>query len=133
MDVYSEGIYIGSVIIDFKYRPRMVIWNENLIYHSQLNEVMRQLVSYGDNLYSTHLFGGNGSPMLHRISPIHEVWAIYPKRSGILNTHEYPDHKVSLIELTPGKENAHFVGKLAYTLDHLMETGLQFKGMYSHI
>jgi hypothetical protein len=130
MDVYDDGIYIGSIIMDFKYRPRIAIWNESLIYQSQLNEVMKQLVSYSDNVYSCHLFGTNGNPMIHRISPIHEVWAIYPKRSGIPSTHEFPDHKVSLIELTPGKENEHFVGKIKYTLDALIETGIHFRGMF---
>jgi hypothetical protein len=130
LDVYCDEIYIGSIIMDFKYRPRMAIWNESLIYHSQLNEVMRQLVSYGDNVYSSYLFGATGSPMIQRISPIHEVWAIYPKRSGIPSTHEYPDHKVSLIELTPGKDNGNFVGKLKYTLNELIETGTHFRGMF---
>jgi hypothetical protein len=128
LDVYDDEIYIGSIIMDFKYRPRIAIWNESLIHQSQLNEVMRQLVSYGDNVYSSYLFGANGSPMIHRISPIHEVWAIYPKRSGIPSTHEYPDHKVSLIELTPGKNNENFVEKIKYTLDHLIETGILFRG-----
>jgi hypothetical protein len=130
MDVYDNEIYIGSIIMDFKYRPRISIWNESLIYQSQLNEVMKQLVSYGDNVYSSYLFGANESPMIHRISPIHGVWAIYPKRSGIQSTHEFPDHKVSLIELTPGKDNGNFVGKIKYTLNQLIESGNHFRGMF---
>jgi hypothetical protein len=90
---------------------------------------MRQLVSYGDNVYSSFLFGGNESPMIHRICPIHEVWAIYPKRTGINSTHEYPDYKVSLIELTPGKDNGNLVGTIKYTLKHLIESGIHFRCM----
>jgi hypothetical protein len=38
--------------------------------------------------------------------------------------------KLALIELTPGKENEHFVGKIKYTLDALIEIGIHFRGMF---
>ena len=123
LDVYKDEIYIGSIIVDFKYRPRNSIWNEHLIYRGQQNEVMRQLISYGDNIYSNYIFGEvAGNPFVSRISPIQEVWAIYPNRYGLSRIHEYLDHKVSLVELVPGQENNHFAEKLNKSIDKLIQT-----------
>ena len=126
LDVYKDEIYIGSIIFDFKYRPRNSIWNDHLSSHGQHNEVMRQLISYGDNIYSKDLFGIKGKPLVSRFSPIQEVWAIYPKRYGLSRIHEYPDHKVSLIELTPGGASDHFVEKIKQSIDRLIQTSLPF-------
>lgn len=129
LDVYMHEIYIGSIIFDFKYRPRNAIWNENLIYHGQQNEVMRQLISYGDNIYSNYLFGIDINPFVSRLSPIQEVWAIYPNRFGLSRSNDYPDHKVSLIELTPGQENGHFVEKIKKSIDSLIKTSEYFRNI----
>lgn len=120
LDVYKDEIYIGSIIFDFKYRPRNAIWNETLTHFGQQNEVMRQLVSYGDNIYSNYLFGLEGNPAISRISPIQEVWAIFPNRYGPSKYHEYPDHKVSLLELTPGQENGYFIEKIERSIESLL-------------
>lgn len=126
LDLYKEGMYIGSIIVDFKYRPRNAIWNESLMYQGQKNEVMRQLVSYGDNIFSNYLFGLDSNSVVSRFSPIQEVWAIYPNRYGQSRSHDYPDYKVSLIELTPGEDNDHFVEKITTAIDQLIKTSEYF-------
>lgn len=122
LDVYRNAIFIGTIIFDFKYRPINSIWNEKLIVKNQQNEVMRQLVSYGDHLHSPYLFGeGDGShPLVSTWSPVQEVWAIYPNRNGTSGSKEYPDHKVCLIELTPGLDPTYFVEKLKVSIDKLV-------------
>ncbi|MEW9053599.1 MAG: DUF2357 domain-containing protein [Neobacillus sp.] len=127
LDVYKDERFIGTIIFDFKYRPRNAIWDENLIYNNKQNEVMRQLVSYGDSIYSPYLFGAGGNPFISRISPVQEVWAVYPKRHGDSKLHEFPDHKVSLIELTPGHNHAHLTGKIKTALDRLVKASETFQ------
>ncbi|WP_066255455.1 DUF2357 domain-containing protein [Neobacillus drentensis] len=121
LDVYRNERFIGTIIFDFKYRPRNSIWNENLIVNNQRNEVMQQLVSYGDHLHSPYLFGDGSHPLVSTMSPVQEVWAIYPNRYGTCGSKDYPDHKVSLIELTPGLDHAYFVEKLKLTIDKLVQ------------
>ncbi|MEH7483503.1 hypothetical protein V7157_21050 [Neobacillus drentensis] len=55
------------------------------------------------------------------MSPVQEVWAIYPNRYGTSGSKDYPDHKVSLIELTPGLDHTYFVEKLKVSIDKLVE------------
>lgn len=81
---------------------------------------MRQLVSYGDNLHSHYLFGNGSHPFVSEMSPVQEVWAIYPNRYGTSRSEDFPDHKVSLLELTPGLDNGYFVEKLKVTIDKLV-------------
>jgi hypothetical protein len=40
LDVYKDELFIGTIIYDFKYRPRSAIWNESLILSKKQNEVM---------------------------------------------------------------------------------------------
>lgn len=122
LDVYKEDVIIGSIIVDFKYRPRKAIWDENLIYNQRQNEVMRQLVSYSDNIHSNFLFGAVGNPLISRFSPVQEVWAVYPNRFGASRSHEYADHKVCLVELTPGQLNDLLVDKIKEGIDSILET-----------
>jgi hypothetical protein len=121
-DVYENEIFIGTIIFDFKYRPRNAIWDENLIYSKKQNDVMRQLVSYGDHIHSPYLFGGEETSLISRFSPVQEVWAIYPNRFGQSTSHQYPDHKVCLIELTPGQAYVHLTEKIKEALEELMKT-----------
>ena len=132
LDVYKNELYIGSIIFDLKYRPRYSIWNQNLIYSNKQNGVMRQLVSYGDNLHSPFLFGENiANPF--NISPVQEVWAIYPNRYGTDRTFDFPDHKLSLMELTPGGDNSYFAGKVKQAIDKLVQRSEQLIGFLDRI
>lgn len=122
LDVYKDERFIGTIIFDFKYRPRNAIWDENLILSNKQNEVMRQLVSYSDNIHSPYLFGGEENPLIGRISPVQEVWAIYPNRFGQSRSYDYPDYKVSLIEVTPGQEQRHLTERIKAAIEKLVRT-----------
>ncbi|WP_042463147.1 DUF2357 domain-containing protein [Neobacillus dielmonensis] len=123
LDVFMDEIFIGTIIFDFKYRPRSAIWDQTKIQSNQQTGVMMQLVSYGDNPHSPYLYGARGDHLFSHNSPVQEVWAIYPNRYGTANTHEYPDHKLSLIGLTPGGENTHFAERLKASLERIFEKG----------
>lgn len=120
IDVYKDEVFIGSIIFDFKYRPRQTIWNQSLILTNQPNGVMRQLVSYGDNLHSPYLFGEGASLFAGQVSPVQEVWAIYPNRYSSQNIDEFPDHKLCLLELTPRFDHSHLARKVSNAIDKLL-------------
>lgn len=121
IDVYKTECFIGSIIFDFKYRPRQAIWNQNMICSNQQNGVMRQLVSYGDNLHSPYLFGEESTLFAGQFSPVQEVWAVYPNRYRLPSIEEFPDHKLSLIELTPGFDNTHLIEKVTKAINRLIQ------------
>ncbi|WP_026691861.1 DUF2357 domain-containing protein [Peribacillus kribbensis] len=126
IDVYKDEIFIGTIVFDFKYRPRRAIWDQTLIFSNQQNGVMRQLVSYGDNLQSPYLFGDVKSLYKGQFSPVYEVWAIYPNRYSIPGEQEFPDHKLNLIELTPGFDNSHLEDKVVEAIDRLIQLSEPF-------
>jgi hypothetical protein len=126
IDVYQKDVFIGTIIFDFKYRPRSAVWNQSLISSNRQSGVMRQLVSYGDNLHSPYLFGEGSNPFVSHLSPVQEVWALYPNRYGTERNHEFPDHKLSLLELTPGVESSVLVGKIKEAIERLLERSERF-------
>ncbi|WP_462411706.1 DUF2357 domain-containing protein [Neobacillus sp. Marseille-QA0830] len=123
LDVYMDEIFIGTIIFDFKYRPRSAIWDQTQIQSNQQTGVMMQMVSYGDNPHSPYLYGVKGSHLFSQNSPVQEVWAVYPNRYGAANVHEYPDHKLSVIGLTPGQENTHFAERIKTSLEKIINRG----------
>lgn len=130
LDVYKDELFIGTIIFDFKYRPRSAIWNESLILSKKQNEVMKQMVSYSDNIHSIFLFGGGENPLIGRISPVQEVWAIYPNRFGQSRSYDYPDYKLSLIEVTPGQEQGHLAERIKMGIDKLVRTSQTIMGQF---
>jgi hypothetical protein len=60
--------------------------------------------------------------LIGRISPVQEVWAIYPNRFGQSRSYDYPDYKVSLIEVTPGQEQGQLAERIKTGIDKLIRT-----------
>lgn len=106
MDIYKDDEYIGTIMVDFKYRPVNAIWTNS---RRKKNDVMRQLISYRENMSSPFLYNNKFSSQWHIFRPVHEVWAVYPK-------HEYnrqpknpmDSYQVRLMELTPLEEKNGF-------------------------
>ncbi|MED2974584.1 DUF2357 domain-containing protein [Fictibacillus sp. B-59209] len=100
LDVYEEDIYIGSLIIDFKYRSKRSVWDLGIVNTSHKSKTMSQLLSYGSSCKSIHLYGANNG-ITHN-NPIQEVWAIYPSQYNSNHPIEdYEDHHLRLIKLSP--------------------------------
>lgn len=55
-----------------------------------------------------------------QVSPVQEVWAIYPNRYSSQYVDDFPDHKMCLIELTPGYDNSHLARKVSNAIDKLL-------------
>ena len=85
-------------------------------------------------MHSPFLFGeGGNNPLFRDISPVQEVWAIYPDRYGTAGIIDYPDHKLSLIDLTPGADNSYMAGKVKEAINKLVERSEPIMGFLEKI
>ncbi|SFA69845.1 MULTISPECIES: DUF2357 domain-containing protein [unclassified Bacillus (in: firmicutes)] len=132
LDVYKKEVYVGSLIIDFKYRPLRYIWDQNLFLTNQPHKTMRQLISYADHLHSRYLFGGDNEdhPLIRFINPVQEVWALFPARASTAHIIYDKDHKVRLLEFTPGFDQSHVSIELKKVLDGLIERADKVRKMF---
>ncbi|MBG9794043.1 hypothetical protein ABD76_16640 [Paenibacillus dendritiformis] len=117
LDVYSKGIYCGSIMMDFKYRPLTNFWDTNRIYRDR-TQAMRQLIAYSD-CRSNYLYGLRGK---QRVTPVPEVWAFYPVKSGRT---EIPtssdDHDICFIPLSPGEDNSYVGSELERVIQQMLK------------
>lgn len=101
IDVYNKKIYIGSVMIDCKYRRPIRFW-KNQSKPKDYSKEMHQFLAYKD-CDSKYLYGSDR--YRGRIRPISEVWALYPVDENITNDRYYEDERLRLLKVCPGKEN----------------------------
>lgn len=122
LDLYRDDIYIGSLLFDFKYRNKNVIWSPIKITNNQRTDAMRQLISYASDCRSDHLFGDRLNEYLRNsIRPVPEVWALYPERTENQRVTYYKDHNVKLIELSPGFKNEHLIEEIDQIIKKLVD------------
>lgn len=122
MDLYEGEDYIGSIVLDFKYRPIWHIWDDKKLNPRYRIDTMKQLISYRDNLKSIYLYQGKISDSAwSQYNPIHEVWALYPKH---INNNKPKDpmdeYGIRLMELTPLDEKEFFYDGLAEAIKKVL-------------
>lgn len=122
LDIYANASYAGSIIFEFKYRPLHGFWDTGAIIGTLRPKAMNQLISYASDIRSPHLH----TPYLdqrwrHSISPIHEVWAVFPgTASGGLYNELHEDHGVRLISLAPDTKLGGFIAALAASINTVL-------------
>jgi hypothetical protein len=116
MDVYKQGVYFGSLVFDFKYRPIRNFWNLSAD-PSKWPREMDQICGYQGGCRSKFLYGTHDTPVA--TWPVREVWAIHP--SGDEPVEEIEDYAVKLVRLNPGHDNRHLSELLAETIDRILE------------
>lgn len=93
--------YVGSLIIDFKYRTKKAFWDSNDSFRSS----RAQLNAY-KNLPKTKYFSiKNENLSKNSISPIKEVWAIYPDKFFPTAEVDAFSECIKLYSLVPGYED----------------------------
>lgn len=122
IDLYEGEDYIGSIVLDFKYRPIWHIWDDKKLNPRYRIDTMKQLISYRDNLKSIYLYQGKISDSAwSQYNPIHEVWALYPKH---INNNKPKDpmdeYGIRLMELTPLDEKEFFYDGLAEAIQKVL-------------
>ncbi len=122
LDVYYNSYYAGSIIFEFKYRPLHGFWDTSAIINALRPKAMNQLISYASDIRSPHLH----TPYLdqrwrHAISPVHEVWAVFPGTANGGSYNElHEDHGVRLISLAPDEKLGSFVAALANAINTIL-------------
>lgn len=105
IDIYKSHVYIGSIILEFKYRDRRYLWDKNYTYYQEGTHVIKQLTSYGDNCSSRYLFKKEEdkiSKYKNSIRPVMKVLIFYPKRTDTSQEiDEIEDHNLKFIRFTP--------------------------------
>lgn len=104
LDIYNYEKYLGSILMDCKYRKFKNIWDDTLsdnAYGRQNHKVMQQLMAYGDQCRSIFL--------PKNVRPVQEVFAIYPK-STVYEQGELLDIyndalNIRLLKVYPGQTN----------------------------
>jgi len=98
----SNGLilYLGSLILDFKYRGLKALWNEK-----DENAANAQLISYSNWTRSKCLHNSSARQSNNTMLPVYEAWAIYPDKFDYEHEEEKFDYGVRLISLVPGHEN----------------------------
>ncbi|MEK3783554.1 DUF2357 domain-containing protein [Paenibacillus sp. FSL R5-0810] len=130
LDVYKSEIYCGSIMMDFKYRPRRNFWEKDRVNTIARTREMSQLIAYSDSR-SNFLYGEDNlnSKPLQRLSPVAEVWAFYPVKKGRKESpSSSDDHNLRLVPLNPGDTNAHVIGEFRRILQQLFMDSEGFMG-----
>lgn len=125
LDIFDKAGFIGSVLIDFKYRPAKYIWDERLIRTRQQTQTMKQLDSYSNQTRSSIFLKGKVPEGLP-IRPVSEVWAVYPDKHGHQINREVDGFNIRMMDLTPSSNNKHFREALKTVVDKVVSVSEQF-------
>lgn len=127
LDLYEKGIYKGTVMLDFKYRPIRNFWDSEQLTQPNRKREMDQLIAYS-NARSNYLYGGHSS-WTQRMRPVAEVWAFYPVREGRWEpTIANEDHDVRIIPFSPGGDNTHVLEEVDRVIRRILQDSQNFTG-----
>lgn len=128
IDFYKENIYMGSLMIDFKYRPISNFWRDELYNSMKRSSEMEQIIAYQRDSYSKYLYGeygekeGNWFRDRYSPRPVLEVWALYAEAREDKQQHSYiKDHKIRIIPMNPGKDYTEIRGHLQQIINFIDE------------
>ncbi|WP_226682796.1 DUF2357 domain-containing protein [Sutcliffiella horikoshii] len=106
MDLFLREVYIGTIMIDMKYRKR----------HA-LTDSMRQLTSYADNVRSPYIYG---KKRWQKYRPVHQVLVLYPEKHGGIEVEELAGKSISLVPLTPAEDQTVFQETLRWLVAEML-------------
>ncbi|WP_044640140.1 DUF2357 domain-containing protein [Risungbinella massiliensis] len=124
IDVYKEGIYIGSLIFDFKYRQLDSIWN-----HYTGQKVINQLTDYQAKTSSPYIYGDLVSKRMkeRHYKPASVVWGLYPSRdlNSEKRSQKHWNGIVHLLRLCPGDDTSFIEDELEDVIDNMLQDYLE--------
>lgn len=113
IDVWENTAFKGSLLIDFKYRKKEYLWNDERLVQDKPSTVMRQLGAYSTSMKSDSWSLNGTRNLLTDAQPVHEVWAVYPmKYEEVYANYDINDYFIRFIDLSPGGNYDHFDGLL---------------------
>lgn len=102
LDIYKQGQYYGSIVLEFKYSNYYNVWNDY-----RKTRCSEQLLHYGYQLGSPYLINHYRLPeqVLRQMNPIHKVIAIMPRLQRDSDLIEDRETNIVQIGLRLGKNN----------------------------
>lgn len=91
----DRKLYMGSLIIDFKYRSKYAFWN------NYRENCRHQLMSYVNDTRSKNISNRNEMSSL-RMRPVVSVWALYPDRFNVDEEETDENLFIKLLSFVPG-------------------------------
>ncbi|MGG5461232.1 DUF2357 domain-containing protein [Clostridium sp. B9] len=126
LDVYKDGRYLGSIIFEFKYRKREVIW-DNEFYKRMDQGIEKQLIAYGTSCASKFILRKADEKSEKRlpIFPVNKVIILYPKaNSEYINMDEVEDYNLKFIKFKPNKNLELLKNELKEEIELILENEL---------
>lgn len=126
LDVYKDGRYLGSIIFEFKYRKREVIW-DNEFYKRMDQGIEKQLIAYGTSCASKFILRKADEKNEKRlpIFPVNKVIILYPKaNSEYINMDEVEDYNLKFIKFKPNKNLELLKNELKEEIELILENEL---------
>ena len=97
MDCYRGEMYCGSLVVDFKYRDMLFLWNDE----NRGEGLRRQFNGYRD--MNTKFYRDmDEASSLRDSRPVKEVWAVFPREVPGSSDEDY---SLRFIPLSPGSES----------------------------
>ncbi|RCW41677.1 DUF2357 domain-containing protein [Paenibacillus prosopidis] len=130
IDYFKQDIYVGSLVIDFKYRPMSNFWQNS--YYSLMSrpKEMEQLIAYKRDSNSKYLYGeekGKRFREMYSPRPVREVWALYAEAKDSLQKHLFfNDDSIHIFPMNPGQDFTEMLDQLQ-TIVNFMD------GMLDHM
>lgn len=123
LDVYKDERYLGSIIFEFKYRKREVIWDYEFYKHMDQG-IEKQLIAYGTSCASNFILrkaeekGGKRLP----IFPVNKVIILYPKANfESTNMDEVEDYNLKFLRFKPNKNLELLKNELKEEIELILE------------
>ncbi|UFJ40744.1 DUF2357 domain-containing protein [Brevibacillus humidisoli] len=127
INFYLDGIYAGTLLIDYKYRPRNNFWDQIKVRTIYRSREMNQLIAYGSNSRSKFIYGDQSGSDYFGIVPVYEAWAIYPVKDEMKSENQkLDDFSLRFITMSPGLDNTHVVEALRDAIEGIRERMARF-------
>lgn len=137
MDIVKEGIYLGSLILDTKYKPLKNIWDSNYYikkqrdtnYKSYAKKTMDQMKYYRFSTVSKLFYVGLSEKLdmkektfqklIEDKRPVLEAWVLYPHYEETGNfINPFNEESIRLFELSPKAEQKELSDELNNFIDN---------------
>lgn len=104
LDYYTDELYLGSLVADFKYRDLLFLWEDE----EKSAALRMQFNAYRD--VNTRFYRDKNEVESIRDSrPVKEVWAVFPRN---LPPQSDVDYSLKFLPLAPGLESNEKLGEL---------------------
>ncbi len=103
LDSYRAGLYLGSLVVDFKYRDILYLWQDE----NRGEGLRRQFNAYRD-MNTKYYRDLDELASLRDSRPVKEVWAIFPRE---VPAGADEDYSLKFIPLSPGGDSARRLGE----------------------